>query len=246
MRDGDRSCHCGGVHCPLSSLARRRVCPPWLWNGLLELAVDVHAEKVTLDGEAGHGRPGGRGVNARAIVALFHKMPGRRLELFSLTVITPCTLFGGKPGIQRDIYDVELSRKYGYLFDKSGSGGGNSPVPVEGIYYACGDVRIKEHPCRLVDPKDKPPWRGKRTRLIRRLNKTRRLRAIPWSLDGAVDLLDWLEEHGIEQDSVWCSECDDVVPGDELCDHCWWCDKIGWYSTPSERCGCASRRICDA
>lgn len=56
-------------------------------------------------------------------------------------------------------------------------------------------------------------------------------------LDPGQDLLAWLECNGVEQDAVWCSECDDHVRGDYLCEHTWWCDKNGWYSTPTERCG---------
>lgn len=71
-------------------------------------------------------------------------------------------------------------------------------------------------------------------------NKTRRLRAPPKAFRSETgDLLNWLEVHGIERDSVWCSECNDSMPDDELCKHCSWCDKIGWYSTPGDRCGCS-------
>lgn len=176
----------------------------------------------------------------RAIVAEFHKTAGGRLSLWSLTSITEEAARdgSGKTYLMLRVYDVETSRKFGYIFHQSG-GGGSSPVSVEGIYFTSGDVAVEERPCHLVDPKDKPPWRGKKTKAIRKRNRTRRLRSLPKAFTSdSGDLLDWLEVNGIEQDAVWCSECRDSYPSDQLCSHCSWCDKIGWYSTPSERCKC--------
>jgi hypothetical protein len=181
----------------------------------------------------------------RATVAEFVKIAGKPLRLHSLTVIEPCRLHDGTPGLDRSIYDVDLSKKWGYLYDMSGSGG-SGPVRVNGIYHVRGNVEVEEHPTTLVDRKDEPPWQSPETLAIRALNRTRRLRALPKAFGGCGDLLEWLERNGINQDSVWCSECNDSMPADELCDHCWWCDKICWYSTPNERCGCASRSECEA
>ena len=174
----------------------------------------------------------------RAIVAEFHKDSGGRLTLFSLVT---------EDGEYRRMYDVERSRKYGYLFHHSGSGGGG-PVSVSGIYFTDGDVPVEETPCQLVDPKDRPPWRGKKTRAIRQRNRTRRLRALPkaFKLEPGWDLLDWLQHRAIEEDAVWCSVCRDNLPDSSLCEHCWWCDKTCWYSTPSERCKCENREECAA
>jgi hypothetical protein len=58
------------------------------------------------------------------------------------------------------------------------------------------------------------------------------------------DLLDWLEHFAIHGEAVWCSVCHDYYPGEELCKHCWWCDKTGWYSTPDERCKCKDQEEC--
>ena len=183
----------------------------------------------------------------RTIVAEFHKPARGPLELFSLTVIEPCTLWGGAPGVSRTVYDVDRSKKFGYIFHESGSGGGLSPVHVSGIYYARGDIEIKESPCQLVDGRDTPFYRGKRTRAIRKRNRTRRLRALPRPFGGHADLVEWLECNAIQAESVYCSQCKDSMPGYDydLCEHCWWCDKVGWYSTPGDRCGCASRLVCD-
>lgn len=177
----------------------------------------------------------------RQIVAEFHKDSGGRLSLWSMTTITEEKLRDGSDDtcLMRRIYDVETSRQFGYIYHLSGSGG-RGPVPVEGIYFASGEVSVKEQPCQLVDPKDKPPWRGKKTRAIRARNGTRRLRALPkaFTLPPDGDLMNWLEIEGIERDAVWCSECRDFYPSDQLCEHCCWCNKIGWYSTPSDRCEC--------
>lgn len=177
----------------------------------------------------------------RAIVAEFQKNASKRLMLFALTAIEDHGDY-----LYRKLYDVDWSRRFGYLFHQSGAGG-VGPVEVSGIYFVSGDVKVRERPCQLVGHDDEPPWRGRSTKIVRARNRTRRLRRLPRSFEPepGKDLLDWLERHGIQEDAVYCSECRDNVPGDELCEHCWWCDQRGWYSTPSERCGCASREICD-
>jgi hypothetical protein len=179
----------------------------------------------------------------RAIVAQFHKSKGGRLTLWSLVVIEEKKDRDGSVWLERDIYDVDLSRKYGYLYHMSGSGG-SAPVEVDCLYFASGDVEIKETPCMLCE-RSKTTKRWK-TREIRALNKTRRLRMLPkaFRLEDGGDLLEWLEVNGINQDSVYCSECRDCMPSDSLCEHCWWCDNTGWYSTPSDRCECKDREEC--
>lgn len=177
----------------------------------------------------------------RGIVAKFHKEPSGALRLFSLVTIEKT-----KNGLHRYFYDVDWSKKYGYLFDMSGFGG-TGPAIVSGPYFASGDIEINETPTTLVDPGDAPPWQGKRTLVIRKRNRTRRLRRLPkaFDLEPDQDLLDWLHVNAIEDTAVYCSECRDRVPGDTLCDHCWWCDRIGWYSTPTERCSCKNRQECE-
>lgn len=181
----------------------------------------------------------------RALVAEFHKDSGGRLKLFALTVIANESGRDSRTYISRTMCDIEYSRRYGYLFDQCGAGG-YGPISVTGIYFVKGDVRIKERPTQLVDARDKPPWRGKRTLAIRARNRTRRLRDLPkaFALEPGWDLLDWLEHRAINADSVWCSICRDALPDTELCQHIWWCDVKRWYSTPSERCKCENRDGC--
>jgi hypothetical protein len=132
------------------------------------------------------------GAVTRAIVAEFHKDSGGRLKLWSMTVIKE----NGRDGrvwICREQYNVEWSRKYGYIFEATGFGGSCDAIDVSGIYFTSGDVKIKENPCQLVDARDKPPWRGKRTKAIRTRNRTRRLRVLPkvFELETGWDLLDF-------------------------------------------------------
>jgi hypothetical protein len=174
----------------------------------------------------------------RDIVAEFHKDSSGRLTLWSLTAM-------GHALGYRTTYDIEHSRRYGYIFDQCGAGG-SDVVEVSGIYFASGDVKIKEKPTAVVDARDNPPWRSKRTRAIRERNRTRRLRTLPraFALQPGWDLLDWLEHNAIQETSVYCSVCRDRLPDGGLCEHCWWCDTAGWYSTPSERCECKDREAC--
>jgi hypothetical protein len=176
----------------------------------------------------------------RATVVEFHKDSGGRFHPFSLTVIEDHGAY-----LYRKIYDVEHSRKYGYVFHQSGFGG-SGPVKVDCPYFTTGTITIEETPCQLVDGKDRPPWRSRKTKAIRARNRPRQLRALPkaFTVEPGQDILDWLEHHAIEGDAVWCATCRDWFPEDSVCDHVWWCDKSCWWSTPSERCGCKSRAKC--
>lgn len=172
----------------------------------------------------------------RGIVAEFYKSAGGRLMLFSLTVLEEVPAHAGiDTYIGRTGYDVEYSRAYGYLWNET-SGGGDRVVAVSGPYFTSGPVEVKEEPTQLVDARDKPPWKGRRTQAIRKRNRTRRLRKLPkaFVLEPGWDLQDWLEHHAIQQDAVYCSTCRDYFPGDEPCKHCWWCDSVGDYVTPTE------------
>jgi hypothetical protein len=182
----------------------------------------------------------------RDIVAEFHKSAGGRLSLRSLIVLyEEISRHDGKAYLSRDLYDVDYSRCYGYLFHMSGAGG-DLLNEVRGIYWVSGNPLVKELPTDLVDHRDKPPWKSKRTLAVRKVNRTRRLRKLPkaFDLQPGWDLLDWLENRAIHDEAVYCSVCRDWLPGEELCQHCWWCDKSGWYSTPDERCKCKSREEC--
>ncbi len=113
---------------------------------------------------------------------------------------------------------------------------------MKGIYLLSGPVAVKvrERPVDLVSRTDHPPWRSAATRKIRERNRTRRLAKLPSDLrdKDSGDLLDWMRWNAIEQDAVYCSECHDYVPGDQLCQHSLWCDTVSWYSTPSSRLDC--------
>lgn len=184
------------------------------------------------------------------IAGEFHKDSGGRLKLSSLYTRTEeVSRHDGKTYIAADGYDVEWSKSYGgYVFHNSSSG--FHDPEVSGIYYTSGDIKVKEKPCTLVDTRDKPPWRGERTKAIRKRNRTRRLLKLPkaFDMDGVSNLLEWLQQNAKESAGVWCSECRDYLPTDEewmLCDHVWWCEKKTDWSTPTERCDCKDRKMCE-
>lgn len=172
--------------------------------------------------------------NPRTILAEFQKEASGRLLLFSVNVFEDSGAYVG-----RTIYDVERSRKYGYMFDQSGAGGGCA-VEVRGIYFLGGPVKVSvtERPTDLVSGNDKPPWRSPESKRIRERNRTRRLNKLPkeFRCDNGGDLMMWLGRNAIQQDSVWCSKCRDRVPGDDLCQHVRWCDQRSWYVTPDDVC----------
>ena len=183
------------------------------------------------------------------LVGTFYKTAGGRLTLDSLTTFTnEWSNYARSYYVSRTGYDVDYSRRFGYLFHES-SGGGENFVEVSGIYFASGKIEIKEEPAKFVDAHDKPPWKSKKTIAIRQRNKTRRLKKLPKAFDmtHCDNLLEWLEYNAIDADAVWCSICKDYFPGSDdwnFCEHLWWCDKSGNYSTPSERCKCKNREEC--
>lgn len=178
-----------------------------------------------------------------AYVAEFHKAATGPLMLWSLTTFEKDERTGSE---QRTYYDVDWSRTLGcYLFDVSGGGGGTT-VEVSGIYFAKGRVTIRETPTTLIDGRDSEPFTSPETLIIRERNRTRRLRKLPRPFVDAScgNLLEWLERHGIQQEAVYCSECQDRFPDDQTREHIWWCDETGQDSTPGDRCGCPTRAVC--
>jgi hypothetical protein len=176
------------------------------------------------------------GSESRAVVAQFIKGAGGRLELWSVTCMEEKRDHSGKTYVSRDYYDVETSRRYGYIFHMSGAGGGRKRISVDSPYFVSGNVGIAEKPNRLCCwPVDKT---GRRTRAIRKRNRTRRLTTLPeyFDLQPGEDLLTWLEHTAINQEAVFCSECKDFFPEDSTCEHIWWCENDGQWSTPGERC----------
>lgn len=191
-----------------------------------------------------------RTIGPRTIVSQFVKWGSDPIRLWAFTVLQDVEWPDGRvTRSTREEYDVVWSRRDGYLFHNSGCGGGPL-VEVMGHYHVSGDAAvIRERAATWCSARDRPPWLGKRTQKIRRRNATRRLRQLPLCIDGMQpgwDILDWLENNAIQEDAVYCAECDDWLSGEsnEPCDHVWWCDKSGWWSTPSERCRCGSRAVC--
>lgn len=182
----------------------------------------------------------------RQIVATFYKTVGKRLRMDSMTVIQDRTGHDGKVYRSRDGYDVDYSRLYGYIYHNS-SGGGDDVVEVAGIYYASGNPTVNEKPAEFVWSGDEPPWTHPKTIATRKRNKTRRLKRMPKQFTegfASEDLFAWLENNAIEDDAVYCSKCKDYVRGQEGCEHVWWCNAKGDYSTPDERCECKNQRQC--
>lgn len=204
-------------------------------------------------------------ILCREVIGHFYKDSSKRVHLNALTVLQETKGYEGRVYVSRQEWDVDYSRKFGYIFHMSGCGGGEE-VEVSGIYHrtttcvakrllgepveALTAPRIVEKEPQWVDSRDEPPFDNRpRTKAIRERNRTRQIFRLPKVFDKTpeADLMDWLNDNGIESDSVWCSSCRDCFPGNDdwnLCEHCWWCDKTGTYSTPSERCDCKSREEC--
>lgn len=185
----------------------------------------------------------------REVVGMFFKEEDGSVHLNSLVVLQEeWSSYHNAVCVSKQYYDVDYSKGYGYIFHMSGCGG-DSPIEVSGLYFVKGSPAIEEKPPAWVDPQDCPPWQGHGTKAIVARNPTQRLGELPLTFAGAEDgdLLSWLQNSGIESDSVWCSTCRDCFPGNneyDLCEHCWWCDATGEYSTPSERCTCTSQDKC--
>lgn len=201
---------------------------------------------------------------SREVVSMFFKDSSKRVCLNSIVVLQE---IDGTTGayVRKEFWDVDYSKKFGYLYHMSGAGGDDS-IEVSGIYHttatfvtkrllgvpiaALEGLHIVEKPPQWVDARDESPFDNQpRTLAIRKRNRTRRLDKLPKSFDlqPGQDLLDWLQHNGIESESVWCSSCRDCFPGSndyDLCEHVWWCDKTGDYSTPDSRCGCDDRDEC--
>jgi hypothetical protein len=187
----------------------------------------------------------------REVIAEFFKNSTGKIRINNLTVLQEeRSRSDGEIYVVRQMYDVDYSRAFGYIFHMSGAGG-SGLIEVRGIYHVSGNPKIVEKEPQWVDARDHPPFEDQpRTQAVRKRNRTRRLAKLPKAItfrDEGDDILDWLQDNGIEGDSVWCSTCRDCFPGTDdwnLCVHCWWCDKTGDYSTPESRCDCKSREEC--
>lgn len=182
----------------------------------------------------------------RELLATFFCDEDGKLWLHALSVSEPKTGYNGKEYWSLDHYDVDWCKRDNcYLFHCSG-GGGAFPQVVEGIYWRTAGFRVRERAAKWCNG-DGDGIDHAATKYIRMRNRTRRLIKLPKDLRGAKhydysvspcrvsegDLLDWLEHNARQEDSVFCGECADDLPGDDLCGHCWWCETVGWYVTPS-------------
>lgn len=166
----------------------------------------------------------------RTAIAAFHKDGRGHLTMIALTVIG-----GGKYPNTLTFYDVDYSRDRGcHLYHMSGAGGTGLPE-VSGIYAISGEpAEVNESPCNLVDEASR----------IR--NATHRLTSIPpqFRLEKGWDFLDWLGQNGIHGDAIWCAKHRDFLHEDSPCEHIWWCNRTGTWSTPDDRCECKDREEC--
>jgi hypothetical protein len=161
---------------------------------------------------------------ARIIAAQFHLREDGTYELFSLWHFQQHE----RGHWYYHCYDVDwCKRDQSYVFHQSG--GGPTPIEIDGLYWASEGAPITERPCQLVDDD------------ARERNATRRLPEVPIDIEGCADVLDWLENTAQDEGTEYCSVCDDRLPTDDLCEHIWWCEETAWYSTPDERrldCAC--------
>lgn len=187
----------------------------------------------------------------RKILAEFYIEEDGTFRLFSVYVVDPITMYDGKPGYSLDGYDVEYSETYGYIYHLTS--GGILPDAVSGIYWASPGLSLKERACQLCSCNYESGKLDAETRYIRARNRTRRLKQLPKEFRKAEhferpiagvrvkitpgDLMDWLEHNALNDEAVYCSECEDWLPSEDLCEHCWWCDTAS-YVTPSEGSAC--------
>lgn len=168
--------------------------------------------------------------NEQAAIAIFHKRPNGHFELFSVYTSGPD--FTHTTG-----YDVDWCKRDGLYYYHMSSGGPllpDHPMPVDGIYWSERPDIVKEQPSTLVNAAS------------RKRNKTRRLARIPkaftrdrWKSNATYpDIFAWLEDNGVQGSVNYCSECEDEIPDDQPCEHIWWCEEHGLWSTPSERIEC--------
>lgn len=122
------------------------------------------------------------------------------------------------------IYDFDWSEKDGELYwHKSGDGGDRSVELGQRVDGTL--IRYWAHPSVVVED----PQNGRRLK--------RPLRQFP-----PTKLFDFPES-----ETEWCSICKSRVSTEPWrpCPHIWWCNEMGWWSTPGERCG-ASNKTCQS
>jgi hypothetical protein len=182
----------------------------------------------------------------RDILASFFMDEDHKLWLNSMSVLGPPEVgYDGKEYRGLSHYDVDWCKTYGYYIFHMSGGGGDIPQSVDGLYWRTEGFRVKEKATKLCQPAEGGGIDKAATKYIRLRNRTRRLNSLPKDLRGESDLLAFLECHGVQDESVYCSVCQDDLPGDGHCEHVWWCDHVGWWSTPEERTTYGPEEIAD-
>jgi hypothetical protein len=116
-----------------------------------------------------------------------------------------------------DYYDFDWSKRYRTLYYHLSGGGPMTALnsPRASRYWLAPGFPYPPH-----------AWRKNRLKRLPRRYPLARL------------FSDNCEDH-----PVYCTICQDCLPGDETdhpCDHVWWCHLCNDWSTPTERCGHAS------
>ncbi len=157
-------------------------------------------------------------------LAEFHLENDGTYRLFGLdTVSRSISLHYGEQ-IGRSGWDVEWIKGYQQYAYHNSSGGGSLRRYISGVYW--------RHPAILHAVREETASYCNRS--FRKRNKTRRLRRIPIELLNPPfsssaryqDLMEMLEDTGIEADTYYCSVCQERRPDreEDYCKHVWWCD----------------------
>jgi hypothetical protein len=188
----------------------------------------------------------------REVVGMFYKNSSKRVYLDSLVVFQEIKGHDGEIYLRIEQWDVDYSKVFGYMFHMSGAGG-DETIEVSGLYHVTARTVAKRLLGEPLGALEAPQIVEKDPTYVcakaNERNRTRQLFKLPkaFDLEPGQDLLDWLQDNGIESETVWCSTCRDCFPGDNecaLCEHVWWCDKTCNYSTPDDRCKCKDREEC--
>ena len=108
-------------------------------------------------------------------------------------------------------YDFDWSKHFGcHIHDMSSFGGDPYIQHAHHRWWAADGVAV-----RLAHPAGPAPAET-------------RMEALPPDFGNPLG-------EGIDDRALWCAECNDCFPSDEPCEHCWWDEEEGAYSTPDER-----------